>query len=447
MRKAIATLLLCSATLGLAGCETVGDVVPSGLKFFGPKEEILPGERHAALASSDPTAVDEKAAAVPVSLPAPAAIGDWAQPGGNASNSPGNLAVGGGGFSTSVALSGSNSRVGFGGGLAARKLSVSPISYQGGIYVMDSAATVTALGGGGRSWSTSLKPEGEKSGGGFGGGLAGDNGRIFAATGYGKVHALDASNGAVLWTHDLESPARSAPTVTGGRVYLVSSDNVIHSLSVDDGTEIWSYRGIPETAGLLSTSSPAVSGNRVVVPYSSGEIIAFDTAKGEPVWGDQLTGGSRFSAVSGLRDVAGSPVISNGTVYAVGVGGRMVAVAEKNGERLWARNIASSQTPVVAGNSVFLVTLNGDLLALDRATGNVRWKTALPGAGTSWSGPVLANSQLWLGASDGRILTANAVNGQIVGSTKSSGPIYVRPIAANGSVVFIDDNGRVTGVN
>ena len=136
MRKAIATLLLCSATLGLAGCETVGDVVPSGLKFFGPKEEILPGERHAALASSDPTAVDEKAAAVPVSLPAPAAIGDWAQPGGNASNSPGNLAVGGGGFSTSVALSGSNSRVGFGGGLAARKLSVSPISYQGGIYVM-----------------------------------------------------------------------------------------------------------------------------------------------------------------------------------------------------------------------------------------------------------------------------------------------------------------------
>ena len=46
MRKAIATLLLCGATLGLAGCETVSDAVPSGLRFFGPKEEILPGERH-----------------------------------------------------------------------------------------------------------------------------------------------------------------------------------------------------------------------------------------------------------------------------------------------------------------------------------------------------------------------------------------------------------------
>src|SRR5690606_9563110 len=144
------------------------------------------------------------------------------------------------------------------------------------------------------------------------------------------------------------------------------------------------YSGIPETAGLLSTSSPAVNGNRVVVPYSSGEIIAFDAEKGTPVWGDQLTGGSRFSAVSGLRDVAGSPVIDNGTVYAVGVGGRMVAVAESNGERLWASNIASSQTPVVAGNSVFVVTLGGEILALDRSTGNVRWKTPLPGAGTTW---------------------------------------------------------------
>lgn len=444
MRKSIATLLLCAAAAGLAGCETVSNVVPSGLNIFGTKEEILPGERRDALAASDPTVVDERAASVPVSLPAPVEAGDWAQPGGNARNAPGNRALGGGGFSTTVALAGSG-RVGLGGRMEARRLGTAPIVYQGAVYLMDSSATVSAVGGGGRSWSVSLKPEGEKSAGGFGGGLAGDNGRIIAATGYGKVHALDASSGAVLWTHELESPARSAPTATNGRVYLVSSDNVVHCLSMEDGAEIWSFRGIPETAGLLSTSSPAVNGNRVVVPYSSGEIIAFDAQKGTPVWGDQLTGGSRFSAVSGLRDVAGSPVIDNGTVYAVGVGGRMVAVAENNGERLWARNIASSQTPVVAGNSVFVVSLGGELLALDRSTGNVRWKTAL--SGTSWAGPVLAGSQLWLGASDGRIVNVDPVSGQIIGSTKASGPIYVRPIAANGNVIFVDDNGRITGVN
>ena len=40
-----------------------------------------------------------------------------------------------------------------------------------------------------------------------------------------------------------------------------------------DGTEAWQYPGIPESAGVLSAASPAASGDTVVVPYSSGEVI------------------------------------------------------------------------------------------------------------------------------------------------------------------------------
>ncbi|MGE0845068.1 MAG: PQQ-binding-like beta-propeller repeat protein [Flavobacteriaceae bacterium] len=449
MRRLAAVLFIAAISGGLAGCDAVTGAA-SKLNVFS-KEERMPGERRPAFETNAADEADTNASSTPVSIPPATAAYDWSQPGGTPSNAPGNRTLGGQRFSTSIgASSGSGSIRDFSfGGDSGRKLVASPIVYNGAIFTIDGFANVRAMGGGGgTSWTAALKPDGERGAGGYGGGIAADSGRIVAATGYGKVHGLDAATGAVLWTQDLESPARSAPTAVGGKVYFVSADNVVHCLAIEDGAEQWTYRGIPSTAGLLSTSSPAVSGDRVVVPYSSGEIIAFSAKDGSPLWGDQLAGASRFSAVSGLRDVAGSPVIDNGVVYAVGVGGRMIAVAAKDGERLWARNIASAQTPVVAGNSIFVVSLSGEVEALDRSNGGRRWKTDLPGgANVSWAGPVLAGSRLWLASSDGRIVTVDPVSGTVSSDQKTAGPVYIPPIAAAGSVIVLDDTGRLSAYN
>ena len=93
--------------------------------------------------------------------------------------------------------------------------------------------------------------------------------------------------------------------------------NQIIAFNTQTGQQEWSYRGIVEPARILRASSPAVSGDTVIAPFSSGEVVALRASNGQPVWNQVLSRTSRTSALSEIRDIAGRPVISRGFVYAV----------------------------------------------------------------------------------------------------------------------------------
>jgi outer membrane protein assembly factor BamB len=428
----------------VSGCADTGAILRSADVFnvFQRPERRLPGDRRPALESPDRLAVDPQAASSPVSLPGPSANSEWAQPGGPASNAPGHLAYAGGG---GTAWTASVARVD-----RRERLTSSPIVYQGQVIVMDTAGSLAAysLSGGGRAWSANLRPEGER-GGGYGGGIAADGGVLVAATPFRKVYGVDPRSGGILWTADMNAPARSAPTVANGRAFVVSADNVLHGFDISDGSSLWTFTGSGSQAGILGNASPAVVGNSVIVPYSTGELIAFNVETGEPQWFDALTGASRFTTVSGLNDVIARPVVYEGVVYAISVSGRMIAVNARTGERLWAQNVASAHTPAVAGNSIFVTTLNGDVVALDRANGKLRWRQSLSGEGqgADLAGPLLAGGRLWVGTSDGRMITLNPSDGSVASSHSIGNPVYIGPIAANGQVLVLDNGGRLTAIN
>lgn len=422
--------------VSLAGCSSgfsLGDINP-----FAEEEKRLPGERHAILLETDPLSVDPQAAKVPA-LPPARANADWPQPGGPATNAPGHLALG------STPKRAWNVQGAHGSNDEAR-LSASPIVYQGRVFVMDTAAQVSAYSiNGGRQWSVSLRPEEEEADVIGGGGLAADGGRLFAATGFGRVVALDPVSGAQLWVSDVTVPIRSAPTAADGHVFTIGADNQIYALSAEDGSQAWSYRGIPEAAGLIANASPAVSGTTVVAPYSSGEVIAFKAETGEPIWADSLTRTQLLTSLSGINDVAARPVIDGGIVFAISVSGRMVAVDEKTGERLWTRNIAGAQAPASVGETVYVVSLSGQLVALERKSGKVRWLTKLPGEiGVRWAGPVVAGGRLWLSSSNRKMIAVDALTGEIGAQYELGAASNIAPIVASGGLFLLLDDGTLT---
>ena len=155
------------------------------------------------------------------------------------------------------------------GSSSSGRLSAVPLVADGKVYTLDAGGTVSAFSasGGGKVWGTSVTPKNEKRAEGFGGGLALDSGRLYVTTGYGTVVGIDPAKGTVLWTQKVGEPVRSSPTAAGGKVYFVSTDSVLHCLDGNDGQELWTARGVPEPATLLSNVSPAVgqgSGGRGV---------------------------------------------------------------------------------------------------------------------------------------------------------------------------------------
>ncbi|RME98389.1 MAG: pyrrolo-quinoline quinone [Alphaproteobacteria bacterium] len=384
--------------------------------------------------------VDQQLARVPVTLPAPKRNAEWSQPGGTPTNAPGHLQIAGG---LTVAWRAS---VGAGSGDEGRLTAV-PIIYQNRIYALDAEGAVSAFSasGGGRIWRVDLTPENEKGKEGYGGGIAAADGRLYVTTGFGTVVALDPANGAILWTRKVGVPIRSSPTAAGGRVYFVTTESRLICLDGKEGNQLWTYRGIPEPAALLSNVSPAAAGNRVVVPYPSGDLIAHDAATGKPVWVESLSRQRRGESLSKLSDPA-RPVIDRGVVFAVGHAGKMVATALDTGARLWTKSIASTQTPWVAGEFVFVVSTDGRLLALTRREGRVRWVTRLPES-SQWNGPILASGRLWLVSAAGKIVGVDAKTGAIQTQRDIGDSVFIAPAIASGRMYVLSDEARLYAMN
>lgn len=446
-RRCLQFGLLGSLLVSLTGCAGI-DALADGVKSINPfaeEEQLLPGARREALPSSDPLVV---AGGGTASIAPAVSVSNWNNPAGDNANNPGHVALSGGGNGRawSAQVADRPGRRGIRG-------SSGPVVEEGRIYVYDPEGNVTAssLSGGSRLWRVSLKPEGEKQAA-PGGGIASGGGFVYAATGYGEVVGLIGRSGQEVWRYALDEPARGAPSYADGRVFVVTASNEVVALSAADGTLLWTFTGIPETAGLLASSNPAISGSTVVVPYSSGEIVAFDVKSGDPKWSDAVVRSSRNLAVSGLTDVSGSPVIANGTVYATGVAGRTIAVKLATGERVWERNIGSSFTPVVSGNTVFVQDLQDRIVALDRASGDALWITELPvvrkkRSRTAWAGPVLAGGVLWSASSEGRLASVDATTGQLLGTRDINKDVYMRPIAAGGKLLVLAGDGTMIAYN
>jgi outer membrane protein assembly factor BamB len=434
--------LIAALAAGLAGCggSSFTDLSKKLENPFAKKEQPLPGERIAVI--TDPTLSDLDPAEVgrPVPLPPPHANASWLQPGGVPSNNPGHLALGGEVRKVWSADAGTGSS-------SSGRLSAVPLVADGKVFTLDAAGRVSAFSAanGAKLWATSLTPENEKSKEGFGGGLAIDGSRLYAATGYGTVVCLDPNNGAVVWTKTVGKPIRSSPTAAGGKIFFVSTDNNLYALSEDDGQQLWMARGLPQPATLLSNVSPAVSGGVVVAPFPAGDIVAFDAGSGKPAWTDSLSRSADTTAAGILIDPA-RPVIDRGVVYAISHGGKMIATSESSGARLWSRNLASTQMPWVAGDAIFVVDLTGKLVALSRADGKVRWVTELP-AGARWHGPVLAGGKLWLVSGKGLLVGVDGATGQLASQLDLKTPVFVTPVVAGGRMYILADNAQLIALN
>jgi outer membrane protein assembly factor BamB len=433
------TILLLSASL-LAGCSTVGGI-------FKKKDKItVPGERVAVLVNEADIDIDPATAALPMSLPEAVVNDSWAQSGGNARKSVGHVALGQSlGVAWTVSIGKGSDKDGrLGGG---------PVVADGKVFTMDTQGTVRAFDtrNGGQIWSTRFGEVGDNSASIYGGGVAYDGGRVYATNGLGYVAALDATNGGAVWTVKPGGPLRGEPSVADGSVYVMSQDNQIYSLKAADGTTNWSNAAALEIAGVFGAAAPSIGQGTVVAGFSSGELNAYRYENGRQVWQDALARTSMTTSVASLSDIDADAVIDSGVVYAVGQGGRMVALDLFSGQRIWELNFGGIATPWVAGDWLFAVNDRAQLIAVNRANGKIRWINQLPryekmkskSGLITYVGPVLAGDRLILAGSNGALINVDPLSGSFQSQVDVKDGISFQPVVADNTLYILTDSGRL----
>ena len=442
--KTIAKLLLAlAATTALGGCAVIDGVRgDSGKKgntpTIGNRVDILGIERD--------TEVDPALAGVAVTLPPAAANEAWAQPGGNASKSPGHVELGQGLSRIWTAkVTGANPRA---------RLAASPVMSDGRIYVVDTTARVTAFDAntGAQIWSNALEIEKDGKPSRFGGGVSATGTNVFATNGVGDVASLAADTGALVWKKRPAGPLRGAPTLSNGNVYVMTQDNQIYALRQSDGEAQWNEAGPVSASGIFGVGAPAAAQGTIIAGYSSGELAAYRYENGRSLWSDTLSRTAMSTSVSTLTDIDADPVIDRGRVFALGKGGRMASYELVSGQRIWEINIAGISTPVTSGEWVFVMTDEARLLCVARSTGKIRWISKLQRYKNekkkkkpiSWYGPVLAGGRLVITNSHGAVWSVAPDEGTATEILDVGNDVSLAPIVANNILYILDDSGRIS---
>ena len=289
---------------------------------------------------------------------------------------------------------------------------------------------------------------------GVGGGVAFANNIVFVATGLGKMVALDATTGALIWDRETRVPLNSVPTVDNGRVFVISDDNELFAINAETGEVLWSYQAIIEAASMLTSPAPAVVDDVVVAPFSSGELVALRVQNGGVLWQDALSSTARLTPLASLNDISGGPAIADGYVIATAQSGVMTAFDLRTGQRVWSQPAGSLSIPLVAADVVFTVTTSGQVAALSKLDGTVLWIQQLEAfknakkrkKRTVWTGPLLAGNRLLVASSKGDVILLDPRSGTILKEDRLKSPIFVPPVIANETVYILTDEAKLVAL-
>ena len=334
------------------------------------------------------------------------------------------------------------------------RITADPVVQGGLVYTMDARGLVAATTTRGQPvWRVSVAPPREDPGDASGGGLAVSGGRLFVTTGYGDLIALNARTGGRLWTQDLKAAASAPPAVLGGRVYAASADATGWAVDAGTGKVLWTVRGVEEPAGILGAGAPAAGEGLAVFAFASGEIFAADAGSGAPRWRGFVAGRRTGPAVAAYPDIAGDPVIANGSVYAASQAGRMAAFGTGDGAVRWSAGTGAMSPPAVAGNSVFAVSDRNEVVRLDRASGRTVWSVPLPLFVKSSPrrrtelythfGPILSSGRLLVLSSDRALRAFDPSTGQLLSQQPLPGRAATNPAVANGVLYVVTEDGRL----
>lgn len=300
------------------------------------------------------------------------------------------------------------------------------------------------------------------------------DGRIFMAypkDGEHRLGCFGLRDGHPFWATRLDHDVITAPVVAEGKVYLSTFDGTVWCLDPRTGRVDWSQ-------ALQATSAPWIYQGDVFVAHRedaprgarqpgdpsrtrSEEVLAQERAAPRERTSryDSSTGRYKSSSSAKLAAyLAKSSGAARKQAYhksdsAVGFGtapssAKLHLAEQLVGEGLVSRTWRFQGSRPVVVNGILYDTTGDRLEASDARSGEILWSwhDAAPTEGERrLTPPAVANGRVWAGTWDGRIVSWDALTGQIRWAVKVGAPCHWQPVVSEGWVYAGLENGDLIG--
>ena len=259
--------------------------------------------------------------------------------------------------------------------------------------------------------------------------LGGDT--LYIGTENAQVFALDAANGDIKWMSKVSGEVVAQPIYDNSLVVVHTSRGEIIALDSLTGKEMWSLTNAQPKLTLRGSSTPSISQGGIIYGRADGYLAAALLKNGQPLWQVPVSRPYGATELDRLSDVDMKPVIVNGTVYALGYNGNLVAIDLLKGELLWSKKYSGFKNLTVSGRDIFLTDYRGYVFAVNRNDGEQRWMNKEL-AYRNVTGVTVANEYIVVGDAEGYLHWIDRENGQFVAQQNlDSDGLYIEPIATS----------------
>lgn len=270
------------------------------------------------------------------------------------------------------------------------------------------------------------------------------DGTVYAGTGSGAVHALDALTGERRWTFLAGGAVRVRPTVDNGAVYFQADDGFLYRLDAATGALGWKRRIVEAPIERLPFDDSKSRFDRFGADVLAVEGRLFvGTHDGRMLALDPETGAERWSFAAGDAILA-APALDRGILVFGSYDGRIHGLEARTGRSIWSFDAKAPvvSTPALHRGAAVVGTRGYDLLALGLGDGVPAWKRYM---WMSWveSSAGMMDDVAYVGSSDAAAVFAYHVpSGRRLWKTDVHGWAWGRP-ATTPARLYVGTSGQV----
>ncbi len=279
-------------------------------------------------------------------------------------------------------------------------------------------------------------------------GLSGDSEQLLATSRDGEVALYEIKPKGLVerWKKQLSSEIRSQAVLDSGQVFVRTGDGKLSALDASSGEILWTVTRRVPALSLTGTSRPIPAGDLIIAGFDNGKLVAFERSNGSTAWETTIGSPRGRTEIERLVDLDGQFVVRDGVVYISSFQGNLAAVTGSTGQVIWSRDFSSSQAIAIDQEALYLVDDRSHLWSVDRRTGSSFWKQDVLNA-RKITAPAILGDRLVVGDLAGYIHILRRSDGMLMGRVQPFDSRYFsQPLNQNGTAIVLDVAGNLTAL-
>lgn len=259
----------------------------------------------------------------------------------------------------------------------------------------------------------------------------------------GKVVAINAQTGAIVWEKALPTSSPTPALITNNRVLLSGNNGTLYGLDLQTGTATWQFSTQNIDVSVRGAAKPLhLDEQTALFGTADGRIHAINPVSGTPLWTRRVGMATGGSAVERMSDVDGTPLVVGQHLYVTSFSGQLAAFDMSTGRPIFVGEISSTKSPTVLGEVLVATGVNGDVKAFNRLTGETLWLNENL-KHRKLTNPVTVGNHVAVGDYDG-VIHLFDVNGNIVSRAETKGQLT--SLQVNGNRLYAQSASGVVSV-